>query len=155
MKQSPYFPEQGTHMKSHLGRLGTHISNSISTVKVDYLHTHCNRNLEFFIILCGDRTRTDLNLLSRLEDGVGWISQKDYHEYLFKLMFYNVHLFLMMSFKWTFRAGCFSSMNPQRDAILDLFTKIRGTIISHLCQQAESRKCKSLWQQRAGSSFPL
>lgn len=44
---------------------------AISSVKVDFLHTHCNRKLEFSVILCGGRIRNDLNLHSRLEDGVG------------------------------------------------------------------------------------
>lgn len=57
---------------------------AISTVKVDFLPTCCNRKLEFSVIRCGDRMRNNLNLHSRLEHGVGWTSQKDYCDVLFK-----------------------------------------------------------------------
>lgn len=65
-------------------------------------------------------------------------------------LFYCVCLFVMMSFKWIFRAGCFSSMKPQREASWDLFTKNRGTIISHLRQWAEGRKYGRLFVTAKG-----
>lgn len=85
--------------------------------------------MEFSIILCGDRTRNDLNLHSRLEDGVGWTTQKDYSESLFKWTCFT----MCASFSWSllnehFRAGWFSSINIQRETIWDLFTKSRGKI---------------------------